>query len=69
MSFETKDRDLIDTEVTDALIGATDDGLYLGFVQVRHDDEHRLVADVYDDEGNVTATYLLNVVVGERLDS
>ncbi|SDH43268.1 hypothetical protein [Microbacterium sp. 77mftsu3.1] len=58
---------LIQDEIANALIGATDDGAYLGYAQVREAENGQLVADVYTDEGDIIATYPLAIVVGDRI--
>lgn len=69
MSLESKDATLIVDEVTDALISATYDGLYLGFAQVREAEDGVLVADVYSDDGQRDATYELDITVGRRRET
>lgn len=69
MSVESQDRAVIAQEVTDALIGATDTGLFLAMAQVRQVEDGTLVADVYSEDGNVEGTYTLEVIVGHRIDA
>lgn len=68
MSVESQDRAVISGEVTDALLGATENGIFLAMAQVRQLDDGTLVADLYSDDGKVEATYGLEVIVGRRTD-
>ena len=68
MSVESQDRALVGQEVKDALLGATETGVFLAMAQVRELDDGALVADVYSEDGKVIATYALEVVVGARIE-
>lgn len=68
MSIESQDAALIREEVTSALLDATEQGLFLMFSQVRQLEDGRLVADVYDERGEVQATYELDIFIGARTD-
>lgn len=64
MSVESQDRAVISAEVKDALLGATESGLFLAMVQVRETEDGTLVADVYGENGEVEGTYELDILVG-----
>jgi hypothetical protein len=68
MSIESTDRHELREEVEETLLGATEDGLYLGIGQVRRDGDLLLI-DRYSDDGKVTATYELDIVIGRRVDA
>lgn len=68
MSLESQDRAVVSQEITDALLGSTETGLFLAMAQVRQLDDGTLVADLYADDGKVVATYALDIVVGARID-
>lgn len=68
MSIESTDAALIHDEVKSALLGATEQGLFLMFTQARELEDGRLVMDVYDEAGKVQATYELDIFVGRRID-
>lgn len=69
MSAESQDRAVIGAEIKDALLGATENGLFLAIAQVREAEGGELVADIYSETGQVKSTYELEVVVGRRIEA
>lgn len=64
------DAEAIRSTAVNGLVSATEDGYWLlEDATFRRDDSGRLVADVHDEDGQVTASYAVQITVGERITS
>lgn len=62
------DAEAIRSTAVDGLVGASEDGYWLlKDATFRRDETGRLVADVYDEDGQVTSSYVVQITVGERV--
>lgn len=63
------ERIVTETLVT-AIVGASEDGYWLlEDASFRSTDDGQLIADVFDDDGQVLASYPIHITVGGRLDA